>query len=92
MDEEISGTFLSTFGLGTVAQTIALAAVNHGLGTCINGMVVSYSKVVRQIAGIPESKKLVIGIAIGYPDWDFPANKLQSTREPLANIVTWRGI
>ena len=92
MDEEISGTFLSMFGLGTVAQTIALAAVNHGLGTCINGMVVSYSKVVRQIAGIPESKKLVIGIAIGYPDWDFPANKLQSTREPLDNIVAWRGV
>jgi len=92
MDEEISGTFLSMFGLGTVAQTIALAAVNHGLGTCINGMVVSYSKVVKQIADIPESKKLVIGIAIGYPDWDFPANKLQSTREPLDNIVAWRGV
>jgi hypothetical protein len=47
---------------------------------------------VRQIAGVPESKKLVIEIAIGYPDWDFPANKLQSTREPLDNIVTWRGV
>jgi nitroreductase len=91
MDEEVSG-FQATFSLGAVTQTIALAAVGFGLGTCIQAALVYYPKVVKQIAGIPESKKLATGIAIGYPDWDFPANKLQSTREPLANIVAWRGV
>ena len=91
MDEETS-SFLAMFSLGTVTQTIALTAVNFGLGTCIQRVLIDYPEVVRQIVGIPESKKLAIGIAIGYPDWDFPANKLQTTREPLANIVTWRGL
>jgi len=91
MDKEVSG-FQAMFDIGAVTQTIALAAVNYGLGTCIQGALLSYPKVVRQIIGIPESKKLAIAITIGYPDWDSPANKLQTTREPLASIVTWQGL
>jgi len=91
MDEEVS-SYLAMFSLGLVTQTIALAAVNFGLGTCIQRVLVDSPEIVRRIAGIPESKKLAIGIAIGYPDWDFPANKIQSVREPLANLVTWRGM
>jgi nitroreductase len=83
---------LALFSLGAVTQNIALAAVNFGLGTCIQHVLTYYPEVVRQIAGIPESKRLAIGISIGYPDWEFPANKLDSTREPLANIVSWRGM
>ena len=30
-------------------------------------------------------------IAIGYPDWDFPANKVESKREPVENFTTWCG-
>ncbi|HIE17011.1 MAG TPA: nitroreductase [Dehalococcoidia bacterium] len=92
LDEAISSSPIAMFNLGAVTQTIALLAVNFGLGTCIQGALVYYPDIVRRITGIPQSKKLATGIAIGYPDWDFPANKLQSTREPLANIVTWRGI
>jgi len=91
VDEGIS-SFLSIFSLGTVSQTIALAAVNFGLGTCIEQDSVFYPEVVRQITGIPELQKIALAIAMGYPDWDFPANKLKSTREPLSNIATWRGL
>ena len=90
MDEEISSS-LGMFNLGLVTQNIVLTAVNYGLGTCILGELVSYPKLARQIANIPQSKKLAIGIAIGYPDWDFPANKLQTNRELLTNITTWHG-
>ncbi len=90
--EQEADSPLALFSLGTVTQNIALAAVNFGLGTCIQHVLTYYPEVVRQIAGIPESKRLAIGISIGYPDWDFPANKLESTREPLANIVAWRGV
>ena len=89
---EEASNFLSIFSLGTISQSIALAAVNFGLGTCIEQDPVLYPEVIRQAAGIPESQKIAIGIAIGYPDWDFPANKLRSTRESLANIATWRGV
>ncbi len=80
------------FNIGAVTQTIALVALEFGLGTCIEGALVQYPDVVREIAGIPSSKRLVIGIAIGYPDWDLPANQFRSPREPLDKLVTWCGL
>ena len=59
--------------IGAVMQSICLAAVNHGMGTCIEDQGVMYPDVVRECAGIPDSKRIVISIAIGYPDWEFPA-------------------
>ncbi len=90
-DREVSD-HLSIFAIGAISQNIALAAVNFGLGTCIENVVVSYPEVIRQILGLPESKKIAIGIAIGYPDWEFPANKAQVSHEPLASIATWHGV
>lgn len=80
------------FDIGAVAQTIALAALNHGLGTCIMGQGVMYPDVIRKLTGLPQSKRICICITIGYPDWDFPANKLRSEREPVENITTWCGL
>jgi nitroreductase len=77
--------------IGAVMQTICLVALNYGLGTCIENQGVSYPDVLRKFAGIPESKQIIIAIAIGYPDLDFPANKLRSTREPVDNVTTWCG-
>lgn len=91
MDEEIN-SFSSMFSLGIISQTIALVAVSFGLGTCIEQNSVLYPDVIRKSTGIPESQKIVAGMAIGYPDWDFPANKLQSAREPLSSLATWCGV
>ena len=91
VDEEISGP-LFVFSLGTVSQTIALAALDFGLGTVIEHAVVYYPEVIRRLTGIPESQKIAIGIAIGYPDWDFPANNLKSSRALLEEVVTWLGL
>ncbi len=77
--------------IGSLAQTICLAALNYGLGTCIEGQGVTYPDVVRRYTGIPQSKRIIICIAIGYPDWEFPANKLESKREPVDSITTWCG-
>jgi len=77
--------------IGAVMQTICLTAMHYGLGTCIEDQGVMYPKVLRELAGIPESKRIIISIAVGYPDWDFPANKLESSREPVDNITTWVG-
>jgi nitroreductase len=72
-------------------QTICLVALNYGLGTCIQDQGLMFPEVVRSLAGILESKRMIIAIAIGYPDWDFPANKLESKREPVENITAWQG-
>lgn len=76
--------------VGLVTQTIALAALHFGLGTCIQRAAVNYPEVIRKMVGISESKRLLIGIAIGYPDPDFPANKLRTTREEVSTITMWR--
>ena len=82
---------LALHDAGALAQTICLTAFNYGLGTCIERQGVNFPQVLRKHAGIPETKLIVISIAIGYPDWDFPANKLRSKREPVDDVVTWRG-
>jgi len=79
------------FDLGCLTQSICLAALGFGLGTCITGQSVLYPEVTRKYCHIPESERIAMSIAIGYPDPDFPANALESTREPLENITTWLG-
>ena len=80
-----------TLDIGIVTQTICLAALQHGLGTCIQAQGVMYSNMMREMFGIPDSKYLVIAIAIGYPDWSNPANQIRSGRESLENLTTWVG-
>ena len=79
------------FDFGAISQTICLAALKYGLGTCIEDQGVMYPEVIRKYTGIPESKRIIICIPIGYPDWDFPANRLESKREPVEAIATWYG-
>ena len=77
--------------IGAVMQTICLTALNYGLGTCIEYQGVMYPEALRQYAGIPESKRILAAIAVGFPDWDFPANKVETTREPIDNMTCWCG-
>jgi len=77
--------------IGAAIQTICLAALHYGLGTCIEDQGTMYPEVLRKYGHIPESKRIIAAIAIGYPDWDFPANKVESTREPVKNVSTWLG-
>lgn len=79
------------FDIGTVAQNICLAALNYGLGTCIQDQGVMYPEVLRKFCHIPDTKQIIIAIAIGYPNWDFPANQLETPREPVDKITTWCG-
>lgn len=79
------------FDCGLVAENIMLLAIKHGLGTIAQIQAVAYPEVLRQVLGIPDSKVIVLGIAIGYPDWNDPVNQLRSDREPLDNISRWYG-
>jgi len=84
-------TARAQFDVGILSQTICLVALIHGLGTCIGVQGVMYPDVVRRFTGIPESKRISISIAIGYPDWEFPANRLVSAREPVESLCRWCG-
>lgn len=90
VDESLDGT-LALFDLGAVSQTICLVAMKYGLGTCIEAMGVMFPEVIRHFTGIPENKSIMMSIALGYPDGEFPANKLKSRREPVESLSTWHG-
>ncbi len=77
--------------IGAMIQNLCLAALHYDLGTCIEDQGTMYPEVLREYATIPDSKKIIISIAIGYPDWDFVANKLKSRREDINNITSWCG-
>jgi nitroreductase len=77
--------------VGAIMQNICLAALSFGLGTCIHDQGVMYPDVVKQYAGIPESKRLIIAISIGYPDEENIVNTITSTRESIDGRTSWIG-
>jgi nitroreductase len=79
------------FDIGAVTQTICLTALHYGLGTCIENQGVAYPEVLRKFCGIPDNKQIIIAISIGYPNWDFPANRLETSRESVDTVTTWCG-
>ena len=82
---------LDMLGIGAICQSICLAALDFGLGTCIADQGIMYDQVWRKHAGIPETKRLIAGITIGYPDEGFAVNKMITPREPVDKITTWLG-
>ena len=79
----------SLFDAGLLAQNIALLAEEQGLGTCLLGVTVLFPEVIRKYTGIPDTDRIVIGLAIGYPDDDAPINRFRSERETIENMVRW---
>jgi len=77
--------------IGAVAQTLCLAATDAGLATCIEDQGVHYPDIVRRHAPVPLSKRMATAVALGYPDPDFPANRVQSERADVETITTWIG-
>lgn len=81
----------SVFDIGCLAQNICLAAMEYGLGTCVEIQAVMYQKGLRRFLDIPEDKVPIMGVAIGYPDESFAANGVRSDRAELSENVRWYG-
>ena len=75
--------------IGLIAQTICLSAHGKGLGTCLMASTARYPDEIRKIAAIPDDKKIIVGIALGYPDEKFPLNTFQRERAKLDEFVHW---
>ncbi len=78
----------SLFDLGLFAQSLMLAARAKGLGTVPQAFLTDYAPQVKDFLGIAEDKRLVLGISIGYPDPQSPANQLRTDRMETKDIVT----
>jgi len=81
----------SLYDSGSVVQNIMLLATDYGLGTVAQAQSVIYPDIIRKFVPIHESKLIALGVAIGYPDWDNPANGTRTRREPFDKVVTWYG-
>jgi nitroreductase len=81
----------SLVDIGLAVESLMLAAWHYGVGTCPEAAVVQYPGVLRGLLKIPESKRIILGLAVGYPDLSSPAMKLRSEREPLEALVVWHG-
>lgn len=73
--------------LGSIGTTICYAAVQEGLGTIYLAHSMHFPDIVRNVLEIPEDKKVVIGIAIGFPHPDAPAALFRSSRAPVEEIL-----
>ena len=82
---------IAHFDLGAVTYGLVLAAWAKGLGTVINGQGAMQAQVVRQHAGIAAEHVLLTCVALGYPDGEFVANHVKSTRVPTSANSTFVG-
>jgi nitroreductase len=69
--------------------TLVLVLTARGLGTCVEVALAGYPDVVRTELKIPAELTIMCGLAIGYPDPDFPTNKLHIAREPVEKNVVF---
>src|SRR5262249_45198160 len=69
--------------VGMFLQTLLLALTERGLGSCVEVSVAGYPEIVRSQLAIPTELSILCGVAVGYPDPNFPANKLRIARNPI---------
>jgi nitroreductase len=75
--------------VGMFLQTLLLALTARGLGTCVEVSIAGYPEIVRAQLAIPAELSILCGLAVGYPDPDFAANKLHVGREAIERNVVF---
>jgi nitroreductase len=90
-DRELDGSDDTPFDCGGVANALVNAAWSRGLGTVINSQGIMQSPVVREHANIPADQVIMKSIALGWPDFSFPANAVVSERKPIEEAAVFVG-
>lgn len=75
--------------LGMFMQSLALAAHEAGLGTCMQEAWATRAKTLSDFLNLPSDHQLYCGMALGYADPDAPVNALRSTRAQADDFVTY---
>ncbi len=81
----------SVFDLGSLSQSIMLAAKDNGLDTAVAVMLVAYPDLIRAHLEIPDDLSIIIGIALGSNDPNNPGNRFRSPRRSLSDVVHLKG-
>ena len=75
--------------VGMFLETLLLALTERGLGSCCEVSIAGYPEIVRSQLTIPAELSILCGLAVGYPDPNFAANKLQIARQPFEMNVAF---
>ncbi len=86
IDEGLNEPYAS-LDVGSIGTTFCYTALQEGLSTIFLAASMHYPDIVRKTLEIPETKKVVIGIAVGYAHPDAPAALFRSDRENLDSIL-----
>ena len=79
----------SWIDMGMFIENVMLAALGYGLATCPQASIAEYPDLVRKIVNVPDSRALVCGMALGYPDTNAPVNNYRTAREAVDNFTVW---
>jgi nitroreductase len=77
----------SCLDLGSFGTTFCYAALQEGLGTIYLAASMHFPDIVRKVLELPEDKKVVIGIAVGFPNPDAAGGLFRSERDPIENTL-----
>ena len=77
-----AGGFLTAF---------LLAATAEGVGTIAQAAVAAYPDMIRSHFGLPEDRVILCAISFGYADESHPVNQYRTEREPVDEILTFKG-
>ena len=66
-----------------------LAAHAKGLATVPQAFATDYAKEVKECLEIPASKRLILGLSVGYPDMESPVNAYRTERSETGEICRW---
>jgi len=75
--------------LGVFLGYLLLAAHDLGLATCPVGLITAYEEEIQDQLNIPEDKRVVIGVAMGYADESSPLAHFSTPRDSLESYVRW---
>ncbi len=75
--------------LGMFMQTLALAAEEKGLATCMQEAWAARAKTVSEFLGLADNEQLYCGMALGYADPDAKVNALRSARTEIDEFTTF---
>jgi nitroreductase len=79
----------SIFDIGLFAQSLMLSAHAAGLGTVPQAFATDYASEIKKFLDIPDTKRIILGISIGYPDKDAAEKALKTERDNIENFVQW---
>jgi nitroreductase len=77
--------------LGMFMQSVALAAIEHGVSSCMQEAWARLRAPLHKHFGLAEDEMIYSGMALGYADESAPVNTLRSDRAPLDEIASFRG-